>query len=712
MADFRTEQTGESFWRRHGGIALGGAVLVVILMVILPASPLALDILLAVNLFAAFLLLLLVLSARAPLELSSFPTLMLLSGLFRLALCIAAARLIVGGAWGGALIEMIGSLADTGVRTGAGGPAAAMSVALVLAIVYLVVISAGTGRAAEVAARFSLDALPGKQLAVDSALAAGSLDDAEAQARRRRLQAEAEFYAAMDGASRFARGEAIACVAMIALCLVGGVATGLAAAGAGGLGQVWARQAQLCAGLAVVILVPGLLTCVSAALLVTKGSEALAPGEDVIAQARIRPNALWVAVIVLVVLAAAAPFFGVGATGVLPLLIVAAAAVVWALWAPRRRSRALMLAEPGTSAATPTTEQHLTSPASGIEIRLGFGLVGLIPVDGPGGLLQEASSIRSRIANEISVAMPCVLVRDSEQLHPSEYAVTIRGQELARERLMFSKLLAVPKGPHALASGTHPRPRWIDPAQAAQWQAAEFTVLTPCAALLRHFELTLRRHAAALIDRQSARALIETVRATRPAVVAELEARHVSLGTVRATVADIVDEGLPISDPVGLLEGIVDAAEERGTISEEGGQAAYFAEAVRRRLIPTITASCRSPDGRVYVLTLGPNAEQSIADAAAHTVAALAPAAVEALRAHIERRQNRLNVPGARLCVVCSPAARRPLRAALREACPGVYVISWEELLPDAQIERLGSVDVPRGSSSLPQGDADAASTQ
>jgi len=707
MADFGPGKMTESFWRRHGSMILGGVVLAVVSMIVLPASQLALDMLLTVNLFAAALVLLLVLSVRAPLELSSFPTLMLLGSLFRLALCIAAARLIVAAAGAGMLVELVGSL------TAVGGPGAAVIVALVLGIVDLVVISAGAGRAAEVAARFSLDALPGKQLGVDSGVAAGALDDAQAQERRQRLQAEAEFYAAMDGATRFARGEAIACVAIIALCLAGGLVTGLTAAGAGGFGQVWARQAELCAGLAVVILIPGLLSCASAALLVTKGGEALAPAEDVLAQTRLRPGALWVAAVVLVLLAAAAPFFGAGILGALPPLLVAGFAIAWALWASRQADVAVEPG-PGGTPAPSATERHAQPPASGIEIHLGLGLVGMIRLHGPGGLLQQASSIRSEIADELSVGMPSVVVRDSDALRPAQYAVCIRGQEVARGRLMLSKMLAV-EGERRRRPGRQRSPgrgelspMWIDPGQAPQRRAEGFTVFTPQEALLAHFEASVRRHAATLIDRQSAQALIRSVQVTRPAVAAELDRLDISLGTVRAALAALVHEGLPLSDPIAVLEGIVDAAEEGAAISEAAGRAEYFAEAARRRLAPAITASCRSPDGSVYVLSLGPNAEQlvgeALSDAAPGSRVPLPPSAADALSEQIQRIWAELSAPGAAPCLVCSPAARRSVSAALAEACPGPRVVSWEELLPEAEVQHLGSVDISRGSSRLPPG--------
>ncbi|MGD8237991.1 MAG: FHIPEP family type III secretion protein [Armatimonadota bacterium] len=690
----------DSFWARHGGIILGGAVLAVVLMIVLPGSRLALDLMLTVNLFAAALVLLLVLSVRAPLELSSFPTLMLLGSLFRLALCIAAARLIVAGADPGTLVGLVGRL------TAIGSAGSALIVALVLAIVDLVVVSAGAGRAAEVAARFSLDALPGKQLGVDSGVAAGALDDAEAQQRRQELQAEADFHAAMDGAARFARGEAIACVAILALCLVGGVVTGFTAGEANGLGQLWMHHVELCAGLAVLILVPGLLSCVSAALLVTRGGGQLAPAQDVLAHMRLRPAALWVAALLLVALAVAAPFLGAGIVGVVPPLLVAGGAVAWALWARKQSEQALALA-PGASAGSTRDADHGAPPLTrGIEIRLGLGLIGMIPIQGPGQLLEQASSVRTQIADETCVPMPPIVVRDWDELRPSQYAFCLRGQEVARGRLMLSKMLAVGgerRGPHRAqrAPGrTALSPLWIDPGQSSQWRADGFSVLAPPDALLAHFEVTLRRHAAAFVDRQSAQVLIQQAQATRPAVAAELHGQGVSLGTVRAVLGALVDEGVPLSDPIGILEGILDVDEERASVGNGAGRRALCAEAARRRLAPTITASCRTPDGQIYALTLGPNAERFVADALAGAapgqLAPLPPAESEALAQQIHRIGDHLSVPGAVPCLVCSPLARRSVSAALAEACPGVRVISWEELLPDAEIQHLGAVDIDR----------------
>jgi flagellar biosynthesis protein FlhA len=707
MAHLGGDGMSESFWGRHGSLILGGVVLAVIFMVLLPGWRLALDLLLTMNLFAAALALLLVLSVRRPLELSSFPALMLLGSLFRLALCIAAARLIIAGTEPGTLVPLVGRL------TSVGGPVSAIMVALVLAVVHLVVISAGAGRAAEVAARFSLDALPGKQLGVDSAVAAGALADAEAQERRVQLQAEADFYGAMDGATRFARGEAIACVAIVALSLVGGLITRLTAARASGLGQAWALLAELCAGLAVVILVPALLSCVSAALLVTRGAGESAAAEDVVSQMRLHPGTLWVTAVVLLLLAAASPFFGGGILGAFPPLLVAAVAVAWVLWASRQGQhgapRARRDAQP---ASLPQPGRQPSPPAGGIEIRLGLGLIGIVPIEGPQGLLHQASSIRTQIANDTYVPMPPIVVRDSDALRASEYAFWMRGQEMGRGRLMISKLLAVARTPRHSPGRGDLSPMWIEPGQAPQWRANGFVVLTSLEALLAHFEAVLRRHAPALIDRQFAQALVRGVEVSRPAVAAELDRRQVSLGTVRAALEALVDEGLALSDPVAILEGILDSAEEGGLEGHGTAKAQHAAEAARRYLAPAITASCRSPDGHIYALTLGPNAEQFVADAqpdAARGVAVpLPPTQVQSLSGQVQHIQAYLSNPGAVLCLVCSPVARRSVRAALAEACPDLRVISSEELLPDAQIQHLGSVDVDRASVSLPPEDAAA----
>jgi len=703
----------ESFWGRHGSLILGGALLAVILMIILPGGSggfrtvthLALDILLTINVFAAALLLLLALSVRTALSLSSFPTLILLGSLFRLALCIAAARLIIGATDAGTVIELIGALA-AGAGSAGGGTAAAIMVALVLAIVDLVVISAGAGRAAEVAARFSLDALPGKQLAVDSSVAAGALNDAEAQARRRQLEAEADFYSAMDGASRFARGEAIACVAIIGLCLAGGVVSGFMSSGTGELAATWTRQAQLCAGLAVVILLPGLLSSVSAALLVTKGAQDLAPAEDVVKQAGLRPGVLWVAAGLVVLLAVAASLLGAGLLGALPALIVAGAAILWALWAPRNAEDTQ--AADGRGPATSIAQQHTPPSGAEIEIHLGLGLVGLLDLDGRDGLLQKSSSMRTQVADDIGVRLPPIVVRDSDELRPCQYAFCMRGQEVARGRLMLSKMLAVDGGSGDLGgepvAARHDElsPMWIEPGSASQWRAKGFTVFAPQDALLAHFETTLRRHAATLIDRQSAQALIRSVQATRPAVAAELERRGVSLGAVRAALAALVDDGLSLSDPVGVLEGIVDAAEETALTGGGAPGAGQLAEAVRRRLAPTITASCRSSDGSVYALTLGPNAEHFVADALGEappgSLVPLPPSMAEALTNQIERIRRELIPPGVVPCLVSSPEARRSVSAAVAQACPGLRVVSWEELLPEVQVNHVGPVDVGRTS--------------
>lgn len=668
----QAEDGARSGGRRYDLLLGAAAVLVVLMVVVRPWAPL-LDLLLAINVLGATIVLVLALTARDPLELPAFPSLLLLGGLLRIALVIATARLILAQATGGALVETLGRLA-AGDSWGTG-----LGLFAVLAIVQVVVVSAGGGRAAEVAARFYLDALPGKQMGIDADLSSRAIDARTAEARRSAVEAEADFYGAMDGASKFVRGEAIAIIVIIAVTFLGGAATAVSR------GASWqealARYSLLAGGESVVILVPALMMSAGAALMLTKIAGGAA-ADEMMASAGLRSGPLWIAASLLLLLAL------VPGAPRLALAIVGGLGMLWAWTASRGRPEPVSTrAQAAPSAATEPRVGEIT-------VRLGMALVGLA-AEGE-GLLGRLTQAKEGVSRRLGIGIPSVVVTDDEGLVASEFVVEIRGQQVASGRLRPAKVLLsaprgyeLPAGPRGPAeAGRHSV--WLAPEEAGKAAGRGCRLLTAADALVMAFREALCRHAPSLFDRQAAKDMLAAVRRSRPAVVEELERLEVSLGTIRGAFSTLLAEGLAVTDPIGILERIADAA-------EESREPRHLAEAARRALVPTITRQVAEPTGEARPWMLGALVEEALAEAEAQNAAPAAVLPAESVAELMEQLE--LAAAGqeaGQVVLMCSPQARRGVWELLRDALPWLVVVAGDEIDPAVPIVPRGTVDVER----------------
>jgi flagellar biosynthesis protein FlhA len=661
-----------------GELVLPLALLATVLVMVLPLPAVLLDLLLAVSISLALLVLTVGMYLRRPLDFSTFPSLLLVVTLFRLALNVAATRMILlhgheGPAAAGRVIQAFGTFVV------GGSYAVGAVVFLILAIVNFVVITKGAGRIAEVAARFTLDALPGKQLAVDADVASGRLTVEEARARRRTIEAEADFHGAMDGASKFVRGDAVAALVIMVVDVIGGFAIGV---GQHGLG--WQAAAQtytvLTIGEGLVSQLPALLVSTAAGIVVTRAAAAGELGSEIVTQLFASPRVLWVVAGVLGALAIVPglpflPFLALaGATGAL-----ASAGGVEASPASDRDGdvRAIDLGE-----ALPAVEP--------MELGLGAALLPLVDVD-------RFRRLRRELANETGFVVPPIHVRNAPELLPTAYAVSLKGVEIARATLQADELLAIDPG--SVAAPVDGRPArepvfgldalWIGAAEQERAVLAGYTVVDPASVVVMHVTELVRRHAHELLGRQEVRALLDELGRSRPAVVDELVPGLLGIGGVQRVLQNLLREGVPIRDLATILEALADHA----TRTKDPDA---LTEHARRALARTITRKLASADGTIAVVSLAPPLERTLAEAVARTddetLLALDAAAAERLVVRLAAWVERFAADGLPPVLLCGAALRPWLRRFLERWVPTLAVVTPAEITPTTRVRGLGTV--------------------
>ena len=648
-----------------GGAARGGRVLVVavlsiVAMLVVPLPPVLLDALLALDVMAACAVLVTALSVQDPLELSAFPSLVLIATLFRLSLDVSATRLILtqgdipGGA--GTVIPAFGEFVMRGNLV------VGLLLFVILLVVQLAVVANGTQRVAEVAARFTLDAMPGKQMAIDADLHAGLIDAQSARARRRAVQAEADFYGAMDGAGKFVRGDAIAAVVIVAVNLVAGFAIGVFQKHLDA-GAAVATFALLSIGNALATTLPAFLISTAAGVMVTRAASDAPLGDDLARQLSAHPGATRAVGSAMLLLAfiPGTPHLAFGALGLAGLGFAQAA-----LRANESRTRAAAAEELQRRRADARKPESAVALVGVEQLSIDVGEALLPLLDEPAGsaLLARIASLRTNVALEIGVVIPGVRVRDDLRLPPRAYAIRVRDRVAARGELHADRALAI--GPRPALSQL-PGDWTQDPVSGAdaRWVAetdltnsdttANAIVVDPIGVLASALGKAVRANAHALLGRQEVQALLDHVRRTHPAAIKGVVPELASLGLVQRVLQYLVREGVSIRDIVAVLETIADEAESTKDPSS-------IAEAARRRLAPVICASIADADGTIRAIALAPELEQRLIDALVVTergpFIGIEPEAAERLRIGLAGAASRR---GGAVVVVCT----RQLRAAL-----------------------------------------------
>jgi len=664
---------------RRGDAALAAGLLVLLGVMLVPLPPLALDLFLSVSLALSVVILVVSVYVERPLDFSVFPSVLLITTLFRLGLNVASTKLILlrgdeGTQAAGRVIQAFGHFVV------GGNYVVGFVVFLILVVVNFVVVTKGAGRIAEVAARFTLDAMPGKQMAIDADLNAGLIGEAEARARRREVAREADFYGAMDGASKFVRGDAVAGLVITGINILGGFAVGVLQKG-----MPAAEAAQtytvLTIGDGLVAQIPALLVSTAAGIVVTRTGAAADMGREITRQVVVNPKALAAAAGILAVLGA------VPGLPHLPLLLMAAAAGGLAYAVSRKAAPAEAPPAPEPARDEPRPETFLELNPLAVEI--GYGLIPL--VDGPGGdLLQKVRATRRQVARELGFVVPPVHIRDNLQLRPHEYSILVRGVEAARGELMMGYWLAIGQGRGERVDGIPTKEPafglpawWVEESQVERAQLAGCMVADPATVLATHLTETIRRHAAEILTRSEVQSLLDSVAKVYPRIVDELIPTHMTLGGVQRVLQNLLRERVPLNDLVSILETLLDHAP--ATKDHE-----VLTEYVRQALARHIAKQHAGPDGVLYVLSLDPRLEGALVQAMGGEP--LPPEAVARLVKGVEAGLDTFQARGARPVVLVSPQVRRFLRRVFEKVLPSVSVLSTSEVPPAVRISSVGVI--------------------
>jgi len=676
-------------WRiaQHSDIILAASVVGVLLVLIVPVPTPLVDVLLAMNIACSLLLLMVALSAARPLEFATFPSLLLFTTLFRLSLNVASTRLILLNGYAGEVINAFGHFVV------GGNMVVGMIVFLILVVIQFVVITKGAGRVSEVAARFTLDAMPGKQMAIDADLSAGLITEADARRRREQIAQEAEFYGAMDGASKFVRGDAVAGLAITAVNLIGGMIMGKLR----GLSVPDAIRTYciLTVGDGLVTQIPSLIIATTAGIIVTKASSSSNLARDVAGEVLSHPRALAIG-------AGMMSLFGlIPGLPTVPFFILAAMFV--ALYFAVRRAARPAAEKPSTpEAAAKTAEgpEDLMSmmQVDRLSVEVGYQLIPLLDPARNDEMLRKIRAVRRQLAAKLGIVIPPVRIHDNLQLKPDAYVIRLRGNEIARGSLMADHLLAIDSGmvqkPVAGIETKEPAfglpARWIAPALKDEAEAAGYTVADPRSVLITHLSETLKKHAPEILTREDVRAMVDHLKEHSPTVVEELIPNVMTLGGVQKILQNLLAEGIPVNDLGAIIEAIADHAPTTKDIG-------LLTEMVRRSIARTICASVESR-GRLGAITLDPAVEQAIAqsvqESAGSGALAMEPGRSEQLIRKIAEAVRKTVTAGYEAVLLTSGPIRRHVRRIVEHVMPDLPVLSYEELTADMRLEGHATVSL------------------
>ena len=679
---------------RASDLGVPAAVMSVILFMLFPLPSMALDMMLGLNLAFAVLVLLITLYITEPLQFSSFPPLLLIATLLRLSFNVAATRLILthgheGTHAAGRLIEGFGAL------VGGNNAVVGFVVFIILVIIQFVVITSGAQRVSEVAARFTLDAMPGKQMAIDADMNSGLINEAEARARREKIGREANFYGAMDGASKFVRGDAIAAIIIVAVNILGGYVVGFMQ------GLPWQDVLRtytlLTIGDGLVTQIPALLISVATGLIVTRSAADSNLGEDLTAQLFTKALPIAIAGMVLALMALA---FHNWAS--LP-LIVLAGACAWGYTLLNQREEVETAKQAADVAAKPKAREPENVAkllaVDPMELEIGFGLIPLVDEAQGGDLLDRITMIRRQVALDLGLVVPPIRIRDNMQLGSESYALKIRGTEVARGQLMAGRFLAINSGGSretlpgiATKEPTFGLPAvWIEEAQKPAAERLGFTVVDLPSVVATHLTELIRAHSSELLTRQDVQRLVENVKKDNAAVVEELIPGLMPLGDVQKVLQNLLRERVPIRDLGGILEALADHA--RLTKDTD-----LLTEHARQSLFRVITRQHLSSDGAIHAVTLDPRLEQQLMNSVARGdgggFLSLDPRQAQKLLLALSRQVEQLNRQGHPPLVLCSPTVRPYFKRLLDKVLPSLTVLSFNELDPKTTIESAGTVSL------------------
>ena len=666
-------------------------VVLILTMLLIPLPSWMLDILLTINLLVGFSVLLLTMNVKKSLEFSVFPTLLLLTTLFRLALNVSSTRLILLNAEAGAVIDAFGKVV-AGSNTVVG-----FVMFIILTIIQFMVITKGSERVAEVAARFTLDAMPGKQMSIDADLNAGLINEAQARARRREIEREADFYGAMDGASKFVKGDAIAGILITFINIIGGFIIGATQKGFT-IQESLRTYSLLTIGDGLVSQVPALLLSTATGILVTRAASEDNLGSDLNRQLMAYPKIFYF-------VAGMIAFFGLIPN--MPKLSFFTMAALVAYLAYHLSHLPVATSEETTSDGEPAAGEEPKGPENvssllqidPMELEIGYRLIPLVDPNQGGDLFERVTMIRRQTALELGMVLPPIRIRDNMQLSPTSYVIKIKGVEIASGEIIPNYFLAMDPGivtqPVEGIPTTEPAfglpALWITEAQRDEAEIAGYTVVDPPSVLATHLTEVIKSHAYELLGRQEVQSLINNIKEEYSVVVNELIPNLMSVGEIQKVLVNLLKEGIPIRNLVTILETLADNAPLTKDIE-------YLTETVRQALARQITKMVQADDGIIRVITVDPGLEQILMkiqkDAKETGAFAMDPRLIQNIYDRLGELVKEVTNSGYQPVILCSPTIRLTMRKLTERLAARIMVLSYNEIIAEAEVHSVGVVSI------------------
>ena len=675
---------------KSGDIVLGLFVVGLIFLIIIPLPATILSILLIVNISISTIILMSALFSKEPLDISLFPTLLLITTLFRLGLNLSSTRMILSTGYAGEVVQAFGEFV-------AGGDIViGVIMFIIITIVNMQVITKGSERVAEVTARFTLDAMPGKQMAIDADLNTGFIDEAEAKKRRKKIQDEAAFFGSMDGAAKFVKNDAVIGIFITFVNVIGGILIGVVMGGLE-LSDALSKYTIVTIGDGLVSAIPSLLISTATGILVTKTSTEQEISSTLVTQLFSSPLVLMIVGITITVLGVFTP---------MGIVVTVPIAIVWFILAVNMNKKQKIEEVKSEIDTEDEAAEEIRKPENvisllqvdPIELEFGYGIIPLADVHQGGDLLDRVVMIRRQIALELGSIVPIVRLRDNIQLAPNAYSIKIKGVEVASGEILFDHYMAMNPGyvEEEIDGITTTEPAfglpalWITEAQREKAEVKGYTVVDCPSIIATHLTEIIKRHLHELLSRQDVQTLINNIAETHPTLISELTPKLLSVGDIQKVLSNLLREGISIRDLVTICEVLADYAtsvRDTDVLTEYVRQG--LARAISKKLFTMQTNQ---------VITLDPTVEQQIMASVQHTeqgaYVALDPKIVQNLMSQLKREVNKLTSVGLQPVILTSPIVRIYFKHLTEQYMPDLIVVSYNEIEQDIEIQSIGMVSI------------------
>lgn len=671
-----------------GDITMAIMAIVIIIMMVIPLPAALLDLLLVFNITFSLVILLISMNTEKPLDFSIFPSLLLIATLLRLSLNVSSSRLILLNGYAGKVIESFGNFVVKG------NPLVGFIIFAIIVIIQFVVITKGAERVAEVAARFTLDAMPGKQMSIDADLNAGIISESEAQNRRLEIQREADFYGAMDGASKFVKGDAIAGIIIVIIDIIGGLITGIVFQGLD-FTEALNRYTLLTVGDGLVSQIPALLISTATGIIVTKAASSGHLGQDLLRQLTSYPKLLLLSAgaLGLFAIIPGLPFF--------PFMALAGTLGYMGISldrASKQKEEEVELLEREREIDEMRKPENIYSllQVDPIEVEFGYNIIPLADTNQGGDLLDRVVMIRRQCALDLGLVVPMIRLRDNIQLNPNEYLIKIKGVEAARGELRTDSFLVMnPTGGPIEIDGIETREpafglqaRWISSDKKEQAELKGYTIVDASSVLATHLTEIIKRYAHELLGRQEVNNLLDNLKNLYPALVDEIVPKIISIGELQKVLSNLLKENVPIRDLVTILETLGDYA----TLTKDIDM---LTEYVRQRLKRVITERFVTAQS-AKVITLDKDVEElilgSIRQDDQGSYLAIEPSFVLKIRSSLAKLVNNLSMKGITPIVLTSPMVRMYFKKLIEDHFSFLPVLSYNELEASVEVQSVGMV--------------------